>query len=175
MHGSTVDVRETKDEALAGELAALINVAYGAGEGDLFVAPRDRTSPQRVAELIRAGGMLVARRDDGRIAGCCAMQALGSDTVELGFMSSAPGDWGSGAGRALVAAGEAWAVARGAETILMKLLVPKAGEQPLKQRLREWYERLGYSLERTAPFEDRDLAAPAEFLVFEKSVSDRPR
>jgi GNAT superfamily N-acetyltransferase len=165
-----VDVEETKDETLAGELAALINAAYAAGEGDLFVAPRDRTSPPRVAELIRAGGMLVARRN-GQIAGCCAMQVLSSDTVELGFMSAAESDWGSGAGRALVAAGEAWAVARGAETMLMKLLVPKAGAQPLKQRLRDWYERLGYSLARTAPFEDADLVAPAEFLVFEKKLS----
>jgi hypothetical protein len=44
-------------------------------------------------------------------------------------------------------------------------------EQPLKQRLREWYERLGYSMERRAPFGDADLAAPAEFLVFERTHS----
>ncbi len=165
-----MDVEETKDETLAGELAALINAAYAAGEGDLFVAPRDRTSPPRVAELIRAGGMLVARRN-GQIAGCCAMQVLSSDTVELGFMSAAESDWGSGAGRALVAAGEAWAVSHGAQTMLMKLLVPRSRDQPLKQRLGEWYERLGYSMERTMPFDEPDLTVPAEFLVFEKRLS----
>jgi N-acetylglutamate synthase-like GNAT family acetyltransferase len=165
-----MDAEETRDEALAGKLAALINMAYAAGEGDLFVAERNRTSAARVAELIRAGGVLVARRD-GRIVGCCAMQALGEGTVELGFMSAAESDWGSGAGRALVAAGEAWAVSHGAQTMLMKLLVPRSRDQPLKQRLGEWYERLGYSMERTMPFDEPDLTVPAEFLVFEKQLS----
>ncbi len=146
-------------------------MAYAAGEGDLFVGPRDRTSPERVAALIRAGGMLVAC-DDGRLVGCAAMQVLDSDEVELGFMSAAPGDWGSGAGRALVEAGEAWARAQGAGTMLMKLLVPREGEQPLKARLRAWYERLGFALVGAATFEDADLAMPAEFLVFRKTLSD---
>jgi N-acetylglutamate synthase-like GNAT family acetyltransferase len=145
-------------------------VAYAAGEGDLFVGPRDRTSVERVAALIRAGGMLVAR-EQGRVVGCAAMQRLESGEVELGFMSAAPGDWGSGAGRALVEAGERWAVAQGAETMRLKLLVPRMGEQPLKARLGAWYERLGFAMVGTAPFDDSDLAAPAEFLVFRKSLS----
>jgi N-acetylglutamate synthase-like GNAT family acetyltransferase len=114
--------------------------------------------------------MLVARAGDGRIVGCCAMQTLAEGEVELGFMSAAPGDWGSGAGRALVDAGESWALAHGAGTMRMKLLVPREGEQPLKARLRAWYERLGFALVGTATFEDADLAVPAEFLVFQKSL-----
>jgi N-acetylglutamate synthase-like GNAT family acetyltransferase len=124
-----------------------------------------------VAGLIRAGGMLVARRD-GRIVGCAAMQVIADDTVELGYMSAAPGDWGSGAGRALVAAGEAWARSRGAETLLMKLLVPRDDSHPLKHRLRDWYERLGYRSVRTVEFDEASLAKPAEFVVFHKTLAD---
>jgi GNAT superfamily N-acetyltransferase len=165
-----MDVEETFDETLAEELAALINLAYAASEGEMFVGSRDRTSSDQVAGLIRAGGVLVAR-SDGRIVACCAMQARDGGTVELGFMSAAESDWGRGAGRALVAAGEAWAVGRGAQAMQMKLLVPRDGEQPLKARLREWYERLGYTLARTAPFNDASLAEPAEFLVFRKALA----
>jgi hypothetical protein len=53
----------------------------------------------------------------------------------------------------------------------MKLLVPRDGSHPLKHRLRDWYERLGYSLVRTAPFDDPSLAKPAEFLVFRKRLA----
>jgi GNAT superfamily N-acetyltransferase len=171
-----MDVSVTTDELLAEQLAALINAAYGVGEAGLWLEGTTRTTPAEVAELIRGGGVLVARRD-GQIAGCAVVKPLDDEVVDLGFISAPPKNWGSGAGRALALAAEDWARARGAREMQLELLVPCEGIHPHKQQLRAWYERLGYTVTRTAPFEEvashlaSDLAGPAEFLIFRKALS----
>jgi hypothetical protein len=65
---------------------------------------------------------------------------------------------------------------RGVATMQLELLVPRDGAHPDKDRLRAWYERLGYRVVRTAPFEEiathaaSELAKPCEFLVFQKPL-----
>ena len=67
---------------------------------------------------------------------------------------------------------------RGATEMQLELLVPKDGVHPAKERLRDWYARLGYRIVRTAPFEEiathlaDDLAKPCEFLIFRKPLSE---
>ena len=70
--------------------------------------------------------------------------------------------------------------ARGFTTAQLELLVPREWVHPEKDRLRAWYERLGYTIVRSAPFEEigvhavTDLATPCMFLVFTKPLA-RPQ
>jgi GNAT superfamily N-acetyltransferase len=164
------------DPALVGALVRLVNAAYGEGERGMWVAGTERTDAGEIAEAIRGGGMLVAWVD-GRIAGCSCLRTVDATAANLGFIAAAPEAWGTGLGRDLVRAAEDLARTRGVRTIQLDLLVPLDGTHPTKERLRAWYERLGYPVVGTAPFaavapqaDPALLTAPCEFLIFRKRL-----
>ncbi len=158
------------------DVVRVINRAYAAGEAGLWVDGTVRTTPAAVAEAIRGGGMLVASLAD-RAVGCACVKRLDPATADLGFVSVVPERWGSGVGRELVRAAEDLMRARGVTTAQLELLVPREWIHPQKDRVRAWYERLGYTVVRSAPFEElgvhapTDLATPCEFLVFTKPLA----
>jgi GNAT superfamily N-acetyltransferase len=167
-----VDVVVAHDEAVAAELAALVDRAYAKGEAGLWTDGVDRTDEAEIAEAIRAGQMLVARGD--RILGCLRTRALDDATSDVGLIGADA--WGAGTGRALLEAAENLARSRGATIMRLELLVPRAGTHPTKERLREWYTRRGYAVVDRVPFEDYVpqaaplLAAPGDILLFEKPL-----
>jgi ribosomal protein S18 acetylase RimI-like enzyme len=172
-----MEVTVASSESLAGDVAEIINAAYDVGEDGLWIEGTTRTSPQEVAGMIRSGSVLVATRG-GEVIGCARVRPLDANTAELGFISARPEHWGGGIGRELVEAAEELMRSRGATEMQLELLVPKDGVHPAKERLRDWYTRLGYRIVRTAPFEEivtnpaDDLAKPCEFLIFRKSLSE---
>jgi GNAT superfamily N-acetyltransferase len=168
---------QANDEALVEDLVRLINEAYAVGEAGLWQEGATRTEPGEIAEAIRKGGMLAATLD-GRLVGCAHVRPLDPDTADLGMVSAETDRWGSGIGRELVRAAEELARSRGVTTMQLELLVPKQGAHPEKDRLRDWYTRLGYQVVRTAPFEEvashlePQLAMPCEFLILRKPLSE---
>lgn len=174
---ATPDVVVLEAETVAAELAGLVNRAYDVGEAGLWREPTEgRTDEPEIAEAIRAGQMLVATVED-RIVGCARTRALDATTSDVGLISADPASWGGGIGRALIDAAEDLARSRGAVTMQLELLVPRQGTHAGKERLREWYTRLGYSVVRTVPFEEYVphaapwLVAPGDVLVFNKPLS----
>jgi GNAT superfamily N-acetyltransferase len=171
-----VDQVEPDGEGSAPELVRLINRAYELGEAGLwrpgFVG---RTDEAEITEAIRAGQMLAARAGD-RIVGCLRTRALSATVSDVGLIGVDPTAWGAGTGRALVDAAEDRARARGATTMQLELLVPRAGTHPDKQRLHDWYTRRGYAVARRIPFEAyvpraaHLLAAPGDILIFTKQL-----
>ena len=163
------------DPRVVERLTELINRAYAAGEAGLWVHGTLRIAPAAVVAAIRGGGMLVATAG-APIVGCAWMRMLDDATADLGLVSADPEHWGGGVGRALVRFAEDVARSRGVATMQLELLVPRDGAHPDKDRLRAWYERLGYHVVRTAPFEAiathsaSELAKPCEFLVFQKPL-----
>jgi GNAT superfamily N-acetyltransferase len=163
------------DEDRLAEVVRVINAAYAVGEAGLWVDGTVRTTPEAVAEAIRGGGMLVASLD-GEAVGCACVKRLDATTADLGFVSVVPERWGSGVGRELFRSAEDLMRARGFTTAQLELLVPREWVHPEKDRLRTWYERLGYTIVRSAPFEEigvhavTDLATPCMFLVFTKPL-----
>ena len=171
---------EARDELLVNELARIINGAYAVGEAGLWLEGATRTGAGEVAEAIRSGEMLAATLE-GRLAGCAYVRPLDALTADLGLISAAPDQWGSGVGRELVSSAEDLMCSRGMTTMQLELLVPKGWVHPEKDRLRSWYTRLGYRVVRSAPFEQvaahlaSQLAVPCEFLIFRKQLEEQPR
>ena len=167
---------DAQDGVLVEEVARIINEAYAIGEAGLWLDGAARTEPGEIAEAIRSGGMLAAKLE-GRLVGCAYLRPLDAKTADLGLISAAPDQWGSGVGRELVRSAEELMRSRGVTTMQLELLVPKGWVHPEKDRLRDWYTRLGYRVVRTAPFEEvaahlaPHLAVPCEFLIFRKRLA----
>jgi N-acetylglutamate synthase-like GNAT family acetyltransferase len=84
-----------------------------------------------------ADTIFVALQDDARVAGCVMMHPLpGHKRVKLRAMAVYPDLQGSGLGRLLVQAAEAWAWQQGFETIVLHARKAALG----------FYERLGYEV-----------------------------
>jgi GNAT superfamily N-acetyltransferase len=164
-----------RDRSLVEELVRLVNAAYAAGESGLWLEGMARTKPREIGAAIRSGGMLAATRE-GRLVGCAHLHPLDARRADLGLLATAPERWGSGVGRELVRSAEELMRSRGVTTMQLELLVPKGWAHPDKERLREWYTRLGYRQSGTAPVEQiaphvaSQLAVPCEFLVFSKPL-----
>lgn len=171
-------VEGARDGEIVEGLVRLVNAAYAVGEAGLWLQGTTRTTTEEIAEAIRSGTMLAATVD-GRLVGCASVRPLGGDTADLGLVSAAPDHWGSGIGRELVRFAEELMRSRGATTMQLELLVPEGSTHPEKERLRDWYSRLGYRVTRAAPFEDvaphlaPRLAVPCEFLIFHKPLASQ--
>jgi N-acetylglutamate synthase-like GNAT family acetyltransferase len=171
-----VHVSPATDDALAPELAELINAAYTISEGEFWQEPTSRTSSAEVGKRIRAGEMLVAS-SNGRVLGCATLRPVDPTTAELGLVSVRTDGWGSGVGSELVRAADETGRTRGMATMQLKVLAPQGRSHPGRERLQAWYERLGYGLVDSLAFEQvsthsaSKLAEPCEFLVFRKRIS----
>lgn len=174
----TADVRvlTAHDEVLVDDLVRIINAAYAVGEDGLWLDGTSRVGPDEIASAVRSGGMLAATLDD-RLVGCASVRRLDPRTADLGLISTDPDEWGRGVGGELVHAAEELMRARGVNTMQLELLVPKTGVHPAKARLRNWYDRLGYRVVRSAQFDQvaahlaPKLAVPCEFLIFRKPLT----
>jgi GNAT superfamily N-acetyltransferase len=180
---TTAEVRvlapdEARDEALVEALVRVINEAYAVGEAGLWAEGSSRTEPGEIREAVRDGGVLAATLEDGQVVGGAYVRRLDAESADLGLVSVEPAQWGGGVGRQLVDAAEDLARSRDVSTMQLELLVPKEWVHPEKERLRAWYERLGYRVVRVAPFDEiaahlaPRLATPCEFLVFRKPLAD---
>jgi len=170
---------EARDALLVGDLVRIINEAYAAGEAGLWLEGGQRTVAEEIGKAIGSGGMLVAMLE-GRLVGCGYVHRVEAGTADLGLLAVAPDQWGSGVGRELVRSAEELMRSRGVATMQLELLVPKGWVHPEKERLSDWYARLGYRVVRSAPFEEvaahlaSQLAVPCEFLIFRKALAARP-
>jgi GNAT superfamily N-acetyltransferase len=171
---------EARDEILVEALVRVINEAYAVGEAGVWVAGSSRTEPGEIRQAVRSGGVLAATLS-GHVVGGAYVRQLDAEAADLGLVSVTPARWGGGIGRRLVDAAEELVRSRGMATMQLELLVPKEWVHPEKERLRAWYERLGYRVVRVAPFDEvaahlaPQLATPCEFLVFRKPLADAAR
>jgi GNAT superfamily N-acetyltransferase len=160
---------------LAAELTRLINDAYAAGEQGLWPEGVTRIDEPDVSTLVAAGEMITTT-SGGRVVGCARVHMLDATTGGVSLISAARAAWGTGVGRELVARAEDIARRRGATAMQLELLDPREGTHPDKLRLRAWYERLGYRVVRTEPFEAfvphaAPTAVPCDVLVFRKPLT----
>jgi GNAT superfamily N-acetyltransferase len=131
------------DAALVDDLTARINAAYGAAEEELWIPGKDRIARERVAEIVRAGELAVARAD-GRILGSIRIRDVEDGAGYFGLLAVEPAAQGRGVGGELIRFAEDVSRGRGAEWMELRLLVPREGADAGKNVLYDWYVRLGY-------------------------------
>lgn len=163
------------DLKLTTELTGLINDVYTAAEKGLWVDGASRTTVDRVAELVRAGQIAVARVAS-QIVGCVRIQILGGGVGEFGMLAVVPGSRGTGIGRELVRFAERAARRERCDTMQLEVLVPRGWSHPSKEFLTDWYTRSGYKLARIGAIEESYpelaplLATPCDYMIYRKSL-----
>jgi len=155
---------------------AIVNTAYLTSEAGLWKPEWERTSAAWLRDDIARGELAVARRE-GEPVGCVRVIRRDETTGELGLLAAAPEAHGTGVGTALVRFAEDASRAGGATEMRLELLVPRHGTQPAKERLHEWYTRLGYRVTGRTDFvaaypEIRDLVAvPCDLRRYRKALA----
>lgn len=163
------------DGGLAAQLTSLINDVYLDAESGLWRPGATRTTASEVAELIRAGQMVVASRD-GEVVGSVRVRDVAGDASEFGMLAAAPAHRGAGVGRALLDFVERRGRGRGRRAIRLELLVPRTWPHPGKEFLSAWYGRRGYRIVRTERLESAYphlaplLATPCDLQIREKPL-----
>jgi GNAT superfamily N-acetyltransferase len=158
---------QAADAELVERLTAIINAAYHHGEAGIWLDGWNRIEPAAVARLIERRELAVAYRD-GVPVGCVRVRRLDERTAELGLLSVAPEAHGQGLGRELLAFAER---VHGTEEMALELLVPRHDPpHPHKQRLHEWYSRLGYAETARREFNEPLLAGPADMRTYRKRL-----
>lgn len=160
------------DPTLVARLVDVVNAAYARGEAGMWHPGATRTTPGEIVDLLRSGRLLLAWQDDA-LVGSVDVVVWDDTTAELGMVAVHPDHHGEGVGIALMEAAEAWGRAR-RPRMRLEVLTPCAGH-PWKQRLHAWYQRRGYAIAGTEPFDDRfghlaaALAVPCDLVVFERA------
>jgi GNAT superfamily N-acetyltransferase len=166
----------SEDDATVGRLTGLVNRVYAVAECGLWTDGSTRTTGAEMAEMIRAGTIVAARRS-GRIVGCVRVRRLESGEGEFGLLAADPDLRGIGIGRELVRFAEEVCRRDGLATMQLELLVPRDWTHPSKEFLVSWYTRIGYRQVRTGSLEDSYpalaplLATPCDFAIYHKDLT----
>jgi GNAT superfamily N-acetyltransferase len=158
-----VRIAFTGDQALAPELRRIVNAAYWLGEAGLWKPGWERMKLEWMQEDV-ANGEIAAAWRDGTVVGCIRVFMRAPGRGEFGQLAVDPPAAGAGVGRALIEFAEAACRERGAREMGLELLVPREGTHPAKERLHEWYTRLGYRIAGSDDFAV-DYPEPAELLA----------
>jgi GNAT superfamily N-acetyltransferase len=167
-----VPAARADDTAYVSAVAELVNAVSAAAEAGLWQPGADRTNPAEVAGYIRAGELAEAEG----LAGVVRVRRLDASLGEFGMLVADPGRRGEGIGSGLVAYAEKWAVDRGLRRMQLELLMPRTWTHPVKERLRQWYTRIGYERVSTADFAADypelapKLATPCDYVIFHKEL-----
>jgi GNAT superfamily N-acetyltransferase len=164
------------DAGLMERITVLTNEVYEVAEDGLWVDGATRTTVDEVAELTRAGEIVVARLRE-RVVGCVRVQRLDAGTGEFGMLVAEPAHRGIGVGGELIRFAERKCSADGLSVMQLELLVPRDWKHPTKEFLDAWYTRLGYRVARTGSIDEAYphlaplLATPCDFVIYRKELA----
>lgn len=159
------------------DVVELMNIAYrrtGTGaswnvEDGYIEGPRIRLAELK-RDAARPGFMLMLWREADGLSGCVSLEPGEEGVFHLGMLAVRPDRQASGAGRALLGAGEKLAAERGAHRIRLTVLSPR-------ETLIAWYLRRGYApTGATEPFPygdtrwGRPLRDGLYFVILEKTL-----
>jgi ribosomal protein S18 acetylase RimI-like enzyme len=159
-------------------LADLVNAVYKDAEKGLWLDDAQRTTPQEIHTLVRAGE-IAAAQSNGRIVGCVRIRRLDDRLGEFGMLVTSPQRRRLGIGRRLVQFAEEHCRQAGLGTLQLELLVPRDWTHPFKELLAQWYARLGYrrvglgAMEKSYPDLTPHLATACDFVIYHKALQPR--
>ncbi|KAK3693046.1 hypothetical protein B0T22DRAFT_448875 [Podospora appendiculata] len=157
-----------------------IDSAHGGFWKDRQPGENGRSSVDELRGFILAGQLALAWRPDSSqteaadLMGCVVVKMLDPTTGYFGLLMCDPAYRGGRLGTALVRFAEDWARVRGAHVMELSCLMPEGWRHAFKERLAEWYFRLGYQVTRVAAIADEVphlgplLKQPATFRIAQK-------
>ena len=131
-----------EDTTVVDTVVDVVNRAYTTAETELWRRPLPRTNADETRTAIANEEVAVARLD-GAIVGSLFVRLLDADTGWFGALGVDPAFGGHGIGGRLVEFAERRALAEGARTMQLELLVPIESIAHT-DRLAAWYAALGY-------------------------------
>jgi GNAT superfamily N-acetyltransferase len=169
--------------AFVSAITAVVNAAYTQSEVGIFKPTYRRTTTAEMAGLLRQGLLAVARLPPPPDAttidvpiGCVLVKRLTPEKGDFGLLALDPAHRSGGLGRLMVRFAEDHCRAQGCTSMQVELLVPTGFEHPFKQRLHNWYSRLGYDVVHLGSFNDEypglapELLVQAEYRIYEKKL-----
>jgi GNAT superfamily N-acetyltransferase len=156
-------------------LCDLINAVYDDAESGMWRRAGVRTNPAEVENLLRARALILAEID-GVVVGSVNIKLMDNGIGEFGMLVADPSHRGKRIGSALVDGAERWAREHACHTMQLELLTPRHWTHPAKEFLRLWYSRIGYTPQKTEPFESMypqlvpELATECDFTLWYKRL-----
>lgn len=157
------------------ELFEIMQDAYARTEIEIWGENYVRMPQSEYAALIDEGKIIGALLN-GKIVGGVTSKNLNRENATFGLLATHRDFGGRGVGRALVEAVEERAKLAGRKQMKMEILRPRDFDVPLKDRLRMWYEKMGYVFTHAENFADRrpvrakDLKVPSVFDCYVKEL-----
>ena len=153
--------------ATAADSAAIVALVNDAFSIEKEMLTGERIGLSEVEERLQLGSFLVCDGKDGGLDGCVYVEPRG-ETGYLGLVSVAPTRQSLGLGRDLMAVAEERLRAAGCGSCQLWVL-------DFRQELTAWYQRRGYRVVRTEPFEavnpNRKQLQPCHFKVMERDLT----
>lgn len=166
---------DASDEAVS-KLVALINAVYAEVECDMWKPDNSgRTYGGEVEKFLKNNNLFLAELD-GKIVGSVKIEHIDDNTLAFGMLVADPDIRGKGIGRELVRSVEEHARENGYSTMQLELLTPRHWENPSKEFLKVWYDRIGYKPTKTRPFEEispqrmDEFATDCDFTIWLKTL-----
>jgi len=165
----------SKNKQLAKQLTTMINQAFRSTESGMWQSTMQRTNADDIVDFIQNGEMVCVYKK-AKVAGCMRLQRITEEIAEIGMLAVDLTEQGLGVGRSLIQFGEAELIAQGYKILQIELLKPKNYSDESREKLQQWYERLGYNQVEEHPLEEvlpelaSGLKVPSKFTVLHKYV-----
>jgi N-acetylglutamate synthase-like GNAT family acetyltransferase len=145
------------------EVTAIINDAYRIGESGILMDTPDRpfyrVTAEEVQQMIARKGILTLSID-GQVVGCIKVNVVDNNVAEWGCLAVMRSCQGKGYGTMLVNAIEQHIQSvLNCQVAQLELLAPSSWKHSHKERLRDWYQRLGYALAKET-YEESTVRLP---------------
>ncbi|MBK9191978.1 MAG: GNAT family N-acetyltransferase [Crocinitomicaceae bacterium] len=174
-----VSVYSAKEKNLsASEIQTLYEIiikAYADTEYQMWGMNYVRVTLDDFQKFIEADQILVEFLNN-KIAGGIRYYPLDQNTYSFGLFGADFSLSGKGIGRKLIEAVELQVTKSGGTSIKIEILRPRDFEIPIKTKLHDWYQKLGYAFVESIPFEEKfperakGILVPCMFDYYEKKL-----
>lgn len=156
-------------------LFSIMREAYARSETEIWRENYLRM-PQAEFDNLFDERKITAAGIEGTLVGSIYSYSLDNETSTFSLLSVRKGFEGRGIGRRLIETVEEKAQLAGAKYMNIEILRPRDFNVPMKDRLRTWYEGMGYIFTHDQNFQDRrpdrakDLKVPSVFDCYQKKI-----
>ena len=154
-------------------VTSILNDAYRVGETGILMdtpdKPFNRVTTEEVEQMTAKKNILTLSID-GEVVGCIKVHVIEPGVAEWGCLAVSRRFQGQGFGTVLVQAVEKHIQAElNCRVAQLELLAPSSWKHTHKERLRDWYQRMGYSLAKVT-YENSTLRLPQGSLLGDRFV-----